>query len=148
MVYNCKFRFVVTSCQHSFCHCKAYAHSKAVTQRTSGRIYARSVTAFRMTRSFAAPLTEVFQFFHRQVVTCNVEHSIHQSTTMTRRKNETVAVKPVRVCGIVVHKTIPDSIHQGSCAQGETGMTGFSLFNLVSCQKAQSIYTSLVDCLH
>ena len=58
--------------QRFFCNRHTDCVGNTLTQRTGGGFYTCGVTHFRVTRSFRVQLTEVFQFFHRQIVTGEV----------------------------------------------------------------------------
>ena len=47
--------------------------SEPLPERAGGRLDARRVAVFRVTRRFAFPLPEVFQFFERKVISSQVE---------------------------------------------------------------------------
>ena len=84
VVNNGKFRFIVFRCQHGLRNGKTHTHGKPVTQRAGRNIYAGSHSIFRMARRTASPLAELFQFIQRQTVSCQMQHSIQQSGTMSR----------------------------------------------------------------
>ena len=70
------------------------AHS--LTKRTRGRLDARRFAKLRMTRRHGMQLTEIFQIVARNSVAGKVQPTVEEHRAVTGRKNEAVAVEPLR----------------------------------------------------
>ncbi|CRF28908.1 Uncharacterised protein [Mycobacterium tuberculosis] len=64
---------VIYGSQMSFRHGHPYGHTETLSKRACGGIHTRRVAHFRVTRSLAAPLPEILQLFHRQIVSAQVQ---------------------------------------------------------------------------
>ncbi|MNW50919.1 hypothetical protein D3C74_283840 [compost metagenome] len=65
--------FIVSRSQLGFCKRHPYCHRQTLTKRAGCRIHTSGMTKLRMTRRFTAPLAELFNFFHREVVPGQVQ---------------------------------------------------------------------------
>ena len=141
-------RLVVPGCQHAFRQGKAYAHGKAVAQGAGGYVHPGGDAVFRMARGLAAPLPEVFQVVKGQIVACQVQHGVQQRRAVARGQDEAVPVEPFGVRRIIFHKFIPYGIHQGRCAQRESGVPGFCLLYFVCREEPQGLYAFFMNGCH
>ena len=84
-----------------FGHCKADRVGKALTQRACGHFDARSVAIFGVACGDSTPLTEVAQLINRHVgIPGQMQQTVQQHRTVTRRQDKTIAILPVRGAGI------------------------------------------------
>ncbi|MNC41633.1 hypothetical protein D3C75_904070 [compost metagenome] len=95
--------FIISSAQLSFSHCHTYSHTDTLSQRTSGSINTCGVAELRMAWSQAAPLAELLQFFHRQIVAAQVQQAVQQHGAMSGGQYKTVTVNPSRMIRVVIH---------------------------------------------
>ena len=142
MVNHIIARLVEFCSQMSFCHRHTYSHTHACPQRAGRGFNTYRVTIFRMPRSQRTVLTEVLHIIHGKAITEEMEQRIKQRRTMTTGQDETVAVSPLRILRVVVHVVSPQFISHSSAAKGQAGMTGICLLYSISCQNADSVYTS------
>ena len=75
---------------------------QALAERAGGGFHTRSHIDFRVAGGFAVQLAKVFQFFHRQRVTRQVQQRVNQHRAVAVGQHKTVAVKPVRVVRAVL----------------------------------------------
>ena len=148
MVDHREVRFVVFGCQHAFRQGKANAHGKSVAQGARGHIHARGDAVFRMARGLAAPLPEVLQVVNSQIITRQVQHGVQQRRAVARGQDETVPVEPFRVRRIILHKLIPDGIHQRRRAQRKPRMPGLRLLYFVRREEPQGLYALFMNGSH
>ena len=56
----------------------AYPIGQSLTKRASSSFDTRRITVFRVTWRFRMKLSKIFQFFHRNVISCQMEKRIDQ----------------------------------------------------------------------
>ena len=56
-----------------------------------------------VTRGHGVMLTEVLDFFHRKVVSSDVQPGVNKHGSMSSRKDEAVTVDPLGILGVVGH---------------------------------------------
>ena len=79
----------------------AHRIAHALTERTGGRLDTGRFTKLRMTRSDRVQLTEIFQILARNAITGKVQPAVKKHRTVTCRKDEAIAVEPLRRVGAV-----------------------------------------------
>src|SRR5690348_7314497 len=84
-----------------FRHRHAYTIPKPLTQRTGSGLDTRRETALRMSRGAAAPLTKSFYLCQRKRIAGQMQQSIQQHRTMSRREDKAIAVHPLRICRVM-----------------------------------------------
>ena len=111
----------------------------ALAQRAGGRFHAWRDIDFRVARGFRMHLAEGLDVIHRQVVARQVQQRVVQHGAVAVRQQETVAVLPFWIRGIVAVVTTP----QGNCDLGHAHrhawMAGVGLLYSVHCQCADRI---------
>ncbi len=58
--------------QYLFRQCHSHSVTNALAQRAGSSLYPRGIAVFRMARSLGMQLTEVFNFFNRQIIATEV----------------------------------------------------------------------------
>jgi len=69
---------VKLSCKRALGNRETYGVSDTLTQRACGGFDARCIAEFRVPRRFRMQLAEVFQLFHWQIVTRQVQQAVLQ----------------------------------------------------------------------
>ena len=119
-------------------HCDGYANrvANALPQRTGGAFHARGFKKFRMARRLAMQLTEAFDFFHRQIVSAQMQPGIKEHAAVAGGENKVIAPDPARLFRIVFERvTVEDRAHLRA-AQRKTEVTGFRSLHRVHAQPA------------
>ena len=93
--------------QRFFCNRHTDCVGNTLTQRTGGGFHTSGITYFRVARSFRVQLTEVFQFFHRQIVTGEVQQAVDQHGAVAVGQHEAVTVSPGRILRVVFQEITP-----------------------------------------
>src|SRR5687767_13873534 len=97
------------------------------------------MTMFGMTCCFTAPLTEVFDFFQRQIVACEVQERINQHAAMPRAEDEAVTIVPVRVLRIVAQMTLPEGVGHRCCSHWQTRMPTVGFLHSIYRERANGV---------
>ena len=111
-----------------FRHRHADCSRNSLPKRASRGFHAVRMAELRMTRRFAAPLTEVFELFHRQSVAKQVQQRILQHGSMSRGEHKTVSARPVRILRVVLH-LLPERKRHRRGADRKTRMSAVRLLN-------------------
>ena len=84
-------------------------------------------------------LTEVFQFFHRQIVTGEVQQAVDQHGAVAVGQHEAVTVSPGRILRVVLQEITPQDFGNVSHTHRGTRVTGFGFLYCVHAQRTNSI---------
>ena len=114
-----------------FSNCEADGFSKALAEGSGGDFDAGGFAVFRVAGRVRAPLAELLELVHGQVVAGEVEHTVKQRGGVAVRQHEAVAVRPERVFGVVLHELVVEDIRDGRAAERRSGVAAVGLFNLV-----------------
>ncbi len=114
--------------QTRFRHRHADRGCDALPQRAGRGFHAVRMAELRMSRRFAAPLTEALEFFHRQAVAKEVQQRIFQHGSMSRGKHKAVSARPVRVLRVVLH-LLPKRKRHRRGTDRKTRMSAVRLLN-------------------
>ncbi|MNW52755.1 hypothetical protein D3C74_302870 [compost metagenome] len=95
--------FIVGSTELSFSHRHPNCHTDTLSKRTGSRINTCGVAELRMARRQTAPLAELLQFFHRQIIAAKVQQAVQQHGTVSCGQHKAVTVDPSRVFRIMIH---------------------------------------------
>src|SRR5436190_22055676 len=71
--------------------------SDTLSEWTRRRFDSRRVTVFRMTGSFALPLTELLDVVECQLISREIENTVDEHRCMAGRENESIAIEPVGI---------------------------------------------------
>ncbi|MOA16562.1 hypothetical protein D3C78_1367830 [compost metagenome] len=128
------FIFVVGSSQLSFSHSHTNSHTNTLSKWTCCCIDTSGVTYFWVTRSQAAPLTEIFQFFHRKIITTKVQQAVQKHRTMSCGQYKTVTVYPCWMIRVVFHCFCKQLVAHWCRTHWHTWVAGVCFFNGVNRQ--------------
>src|SRR6185312_915863 len=115
---------------------EAHAVAEALAERTGRDLDARSQAALGMARRAAAPLAEALELVHRQVVAGQMEEAVQQDRAVAGGQEESVAVEPVRVGGIVAQQARPEHVGHRRGAERQSGVPAVRLLHGVDGQEA------------
>ena len=119
----------------------------ALPERAGGRLHADGVRIFRMTRRFAAPLTEALEFLHRQPVAKQMQQGIFQHRGMSGGEHEAIAPYPGCIFGIMFH-LFPEGKRHGRRSDGQTRMSAVRLLHGFRREESYVGNRSLFDRFH
>ena len=138
--------FVELSRQHFLGQGHAHGVGDALAQWAGGGFHAGGDAHFGVTRSLAVELTEVLQFFDRQLVAGQVQHRIDQHRAMAVGQHKAVAVGPMRVAGVVLQVIAPQRHGHVGHAHGCAGVPRIGLLNSVHRKGADGVGHLLLVC--
>lgn len=141
-----EFVFIVCCAQLSFSHRHTYSHCNTLTQWACSCINTCSMSEFRVTRSFASPLTELFQFFHWKIISAQVQQAVQQHGAMSCRQDKTVPVNPSWVVRVMSHRFCKKLVPHWSGAHRHTRVSGICLLNCINRQSTYGSNRQVVDC--
>jgi hypothetical protein len=124
---------------------QAHAVAKALSQRAGGGLDARGQAMLRMAGGLAAPLPEALQLFHGQVVAAKVQQRIEQHGAMPGGEDETVAVEPVGVLGVVLQELGPQHVGDVGHAHGHARVAGIGLLHAIHDQGTDGVDGELLE---
>ncbi len=113
--------------------------SDPLAQRAGGGFHACGVADFRVARSLGVQLTEVFQFFNRQIITGEVQQAVNQHGAVTVGQHEAVAIGPGRVLRVMVQEITPQDFGNVSHAHRGARVAGFGFLYSVHAQRTNSV---------
>jgi hypothetical protein len=87
---------------------------ETLAQRTRRHFDARGVEVFGMTGSCRTPLAESLNVGELEPVTLQEEQRILENRSMSGRENESIAIRPQRIIGIVSHDPRIEDVPEGS----------------------------------
>ena len=122
-----------------FGHRHADGHAHTGTQRTRCRFDACRVAVLRMARRQGIELAELLHVVHRQAVAIKMEQRIEKRRAMATRKDEAVAVRPLRILRIVVHVVRPEFIRHRRRAERQARMARVRLLDGIRRQHADRV---------
>jgi hypothetical protein len=96
------------------CHRHPDRVAHTLTEWSGGRLHAGSVTVLGMAGRPALPLPEVPDVIERDLVAREVEQAVEEHRRVARREDEPVAVRPVRIGGIVAKMPCPQHVPERS----------------------------------
>ncbi len=123
MVYRLEVGRIEAFGRHFGGDAHADAVGESLTQRAGRNFDADSVAELWMPRSPAPPLAEIFDLFHGQIETEQMQQRIKEHRAMTGGKNETVAVRPARIVRIEFEEVSPQCHSTVGCSHREAGVT-------------------------
>src|SRR5437867_5722559 len=101
LIKNSVFVGVETRSRHLSRHCNSHSVTHSLAERASRTFDARRFKKLGMSRRLAVQLPEAFDFFHRQVVSAQVQPGIQKHAAVSGRENKVVASNPTRLVRIV-----------------------------------------------
>ena len=132
-------RLVERRCEMRLGHRHADSHAHAGTERARRRLNADRVAVLRMARRQGIELAELLHIVHRQAVAIEMEQRIEKRRAMTARKDEAVAVRPLRILRVVVHVVRPEFIRHRRRAERQPRVAGIGLLDGIRRQHADGV---------
>src|SRR6516162_10945539 len=119
VVINDRQRTIVDGSEMRFSDRHANRICYTLTERTGCRFHASMLGVFvlRMPRRLAAELAERLQVIEGQGKSEQIEQRVEQSRSVAGRKDETVAIEPVRIPRIDAQMTRPERVSLGCCSE-------------------------------
>ena len=112
---------------------------KTLPERAGRHLRSRGVTAFRMARGLASPLSKSLQVVQREIIAGQIQKGIEEHRGVAGRQDKPVAVRPKGISRIVLQTSRPKGVGCGSGPHRHARMTGFRLFNGIRRQKPDRI---------
>ena len=126
------------------CRGDADGHGEALTEWAGGDFDAWGLAVLGVAGGVRAPLAELLQLSHGQVVAGEVQRTVEQRGGVAVREDEAIAVDPLGVGGIVLHELVVEQIGDGGAAEGCAGVAGVGFFNGVDGEEAEGVDGKLV----
>ena len=131
--------------QVPFSHGHAHGVGKALPQRPGGGLHTGRVAIFGVAGSLAAPLAKIADLFQAEIVTGQVQQAVEQHGGVTGGEDESVAIRPVRVFGVVLHHLCPQHITGRSQTHGCSRVAGIGLLHRIHGQGADRVDAKIID---
>ncbi len=127
-----------------FCRGDADGHAEALAEGAGGDFDARGLAVLGVAGGVGAPLAELLELRHRQVVAGEVQRAVEERGGVAVGEDEAVAVDPLGVGGIVLHELVVEQVGDGCAAEGRAGVAGVGLLNGVDGEEAEGVDGKLV----
>ncbi len=127
------------------CRSDADGHAESLAERAGGDFDARGFAVLRVTGRVRAPLAELLELRHRQVVAGEMQRAVEQRGGVAVGQDEAVAVDPLGVGGIVLHELVVEQVGDGGAAERRAGVTGVGFLNGVDGEKSEGVDGELVE---
>ena len=135
-------------------HGHADAVAAALAERAGGRLDARGVAVLRVARTLGRQLAEAFDVVEGDggasllftvLHACEVQKRVEQHRGVTVRQDEAVAVRPVRIVGVIVQELTPERICHRRQRHRRSWVAGVGLLHRVHGKCADGVDSDLVD---
>ena len=137
MIENLVLRGIETRLAHFRRNRVAYGIGNALTKGTRGRFNAGSFVKFRMSRSDAVKLAEVFDLLQGHIVTRQVQPPVEKHAAVARGENKAVAIQPTGIVRIVVQRVAIKHGPNLGRAKGQPEVAGLGFRHRIHCQSAR-----------
>ena len=117
----------------------------ALAERPRRHLDARGHVVLRVSRSLRADLAELLEVGERDVVPCEVEHAIEESTAVSVGEDESVAVRPLVVLRVIGHHPRPEHVRHWSAAHGRARVSRVGLLHHLGGEDADIVDASLLE---
>ena len=97
-----------------------------MAERACGGLDAGRFVELRMSRSDAAELAEIFDFFQRQAIASEMQPAVEEHAAVACGEDEAVAVQPARLVGIEAHRRAEENGSDIRRAKREAEVAGFA----------------------
>ncbi len=122
----------------------ARPHGQALAQRPGGHFDPRGMAELGMARGAAAPLPEILDVVHGDLIAEEMQQAVKQHRAVPGREDEPVAVGPLRILGVELKEIVPESEGQVGGTHGHAGVAGVGLLHGVDRQHPQGVGAELV----
>ncbi len=119
--------------------------AEALAERARRRLDAVGVPVLGVARRAGAELAELLQVVERHVVAREVQAGIEQHRRVARREHEAVAIRPLRVGGVVLHDPRVEQVRGRREPERRARMPGVGSLDGVDRQGADRVDAQLVE---
>ena len=123
----------------------ADAVGEALAEGAGGRLDAGGVAKFGVARRPAPPLTELPEVVERDVVAGEVQERVEHRRGVPRRQDETVAVGPGGIAGVVLEEAVPEDVGHRRGAHRRAGMARLGPLDLIDGEEAHRVDAQLIE---
>ncbi len=145
MIDDLESRAVVTGSEARLGDRHAHAVAESLPERSGRDLDAGCETALRVTGRDASPLAELPDLLERNVVAGHVEQAVEQHRSVSRRQDETIAVGPAGVGGIVLQEMRPQDVRHRRCAHRQARVAAIGVLHRVHRKEAQRVDARLIQ---
>jgi hypothetical protein len=131
--------------QPSFRDRHPHAVCQPLTERPGGDLHPRRGLVLGMTRCAAAPLPELFDVLHAEVVPGQEQQAVEQHAGVAGREHKPVAIWPCGILRIVTDVARPKDIDHCRRTHRHPRMARIRFLNLVYRQRADRVDRKLID---
>jgi len=117
----------------------AYRRGEALAQRAGGGLNARGLPVFGMAGRCALPLAELLEILQGDAVAGQVEQAVQQHAPMPGGQDEPIAIRPLRIRGVVLHELRPQHIRHRRCAHRQAGVAAVGFLNSINRQHPDGV---------
>src|SRR5512141_489101 len=133
--------------QLRFGDCHSNRVPEALSERACRGFDTRSVAVFGVAGRSALPLTKLLDIVEREIVSREIKHAVQQHRRVSSRQNETIAVNPGGIPGVVPQMPGPEHV----CERGErhrcAWMAGVCFLHGIHRENADRVYAELIEIL-
>ncbi len=120
--------------------------ARALAERTGGHFDAGRLMGFRMSGGDGMKLTEFLDLLHGDFrKSGEVEERVDEHGAVASGEDETIAVGPLRIGGVVAEKLCPKNGGEIGAAHGEAGMARVSFFYGIDGEDADCVGDQIFD---
>ena len=138
-------RAVVAGREIAFRDREADGIGEALPEGTGRCLHSRRQTALGVSRTLAAPLTELFELRKGQIVARQVQQAVEQDRAMAGRQDKPVPIGPPRIDRIMPKKTGPQHIGHGRRTHRQAGMAAVGFLHCIHREEANRIDAQVIQ---
>ena len=120
----------------------------SLPERARRRLHAVGVAELGVSRRAASPLPELLQVLEGDVVSAQVQAAVQQHRRVAAREHEAVAIRPVRIGGIVLHVPGEERVGQRREGHRRSGMSRVRLLDRVHGEGADGVDAEQIEIGH
>ena len=128
-----------------FRHCHADGSGDSLTKGARCCLNTWRVPKLRVSRRSASPLPELTDLLERQIVAGQMQRRIQQHGRVSARQYDAIAIRPVRIGGIVFEVSRPQRIGEGRERHRRSGMSGFRCLDGVHGKRTHGVDAEVVE---
>ena len=110
----------------------AHAVAEALAQGTGGHFDTEVQIELGVTGGLRAPLTELLEIVEAEVVAAEVEHAVDEHAAVARGQDETIAIEPAGIGGVMLHDPGKQGVSRGGHTHGHAGVATLGGLNAFS----------------